>query len=265
MITSGFVAFVRNGAILPTQSGASDLPMHATKVIPFQSPKSLEKTFKVPNSGNVTGMAIPAGITLIAGGGFHGKSTLLDALQLGVYNHVPGDGREFVVADDTLMKIRAEDGRSITAVNISPFITNLPFGQGTDRFRLVYPDLPKYQDHISVLIRIHSTADASGSTSMAANIQEALEAGCRGFLFDEDTCATNFLIRDLRMQMLVSKENEPITPLLSKVGPASDKCPTPWLMKWNGVDRFGPCTPNGIVRRYLLLAVVEVTLMLPIW
>ncbi|KAJ3034404.1 hypothetical protein HDV00_005060 [Rhizophlyctis rosea] len=190
------LAFVRNGAILPRESGASDLPMKGGKVIPFQSPKSLEKSFNVPNRGKVTGMGIPCGITLIAGGGFHGKSTLLDALQLGVYNHVPGDGREFVVADKSLTKIRAEDGRSITSVNISPFISNLPFGQGTEQF---------------------STADASGSTSMAANIQEALELGCNGFLFDEDTCATNFLIRDLRMQMLVSSENEPITPLISKI------------------------------------------------
>ncbi|KAJ3040773.1 hypothetical protein HK097_002473 [Rhizophlyctis rosea] len=193
---AGLIAFIRNGAILPRQSGASDLPMQTTKTIPFQTPQTLSKTFKLPNRGTITGMAIPAGITLIAGGGFHGKSTLLDALQLGVYNHVPGDGREFVVADQSLMKIRAEDGRSVKGVDISPFIGVLPFGQGTERF---------------------STADASGSTSMAANIQEALETGCTGFLFDEDTCATNFLIRDLRMQMLISKENEPITPLISKI------------------------------------------------
>ncbi|KAJ3062119.1 hypothetical protein HDU98_001985, partial [Podochytrium sp. JEL0797] len=115
---------------------------------------------------------------------------------VGVYNHVVGDGREFVVADPLVLKIRAEDGRSITSVDVSPFISNLPFGKDTTTF---------------------TTLDASGSTSMAANIQEAIEFGCTGFLFDEDTCATNFLIRDQRMQQLISSEMEPITPLISKI------------------------------------------------
>ncbi|KAJ3300302.1 hypothetical protein HK104_002121 [Borealophlyctis nickersoniae] len=196
IVGAGLVAFVPNGAILPRLSGASDLPMRGGNLIPFVSPASLEKSFKLPNRGLIKGMGIPKGVTLIAGGGFHGKSTLLDALQVGVYNHIPGDGREFVSTDASVVKIRAEDGRSITSVDISTFISNLPFGQNTERF---------------------STPDGSGSTSMAANIQEALEVGSRGLLFDEDTCATNFLIRDRRMQMLVSKDNEPITPLISKI------------------------------------------------
>ncbi|KND00312.1 uncharacterized protein SPPG_09212 [Spizellomyces punctatus DAOM BR117] len=193
---AGLVSFVRNGAILPRESGASDRPMRGADVIPFVSPDSLRRVFTLPNRGVVEGMGVPRGITLIVGGGFHGKSTLLDALQVGIYNHIPGDGREFVVTDESVMKIRAEDGRSVTSVDISPFINNLPFEKDTTHF---------------------STPDASGSTSMAANMQEALEIGCRGFLFDEDTCATNFLIRDRRMELLVSKENEPITPLISKI------------------------------------------------
>jgi predicted ABC-class ATPase len=140
-------------------------------------------------------MGIPSGVTLIVGGGFHGKSTLLDALQSGIYNHLPGDGREGVVALPTACKVRAEDGRAVEKVDISPFITNLPSGGDTGRF---------------------STGNASGSTSQAANIMEPLEIGCL-LLLDEDTSATNFMIRDERMQELVHKESEPITPFVDKV------------------------------------------------
>ena len=137
---------------------------------------------KWTSSGSVTGMAIRAGVTLVVGGGFHGKSTLLRALELGCYDHVPGDGREFVVCDPTAVKIRAEDGRGVERVDISPFISNLPFGKRTDAF---------------------STPDASWSTSQAANIMEALEVGCEVLLIDEDTAATNFMIRSAEMRRLV--------------------------------------------------------------
>ncbi len=141
-------------------------------------------------------MGIPKGVTLIVGGGYHGKSTLLRALELGVYNHIPGDGRELVVANPCTVKIRAEDGRRIEKVDISPFIANLPFGQETAAF---------------------STDDASGSTSQAANIIESLELGAQVLLIDEDASATNFMIRDHRMQELVSKDKEPLTPFIDKV------------------------------------------------
>ncbi|KAJ1920696.1 hypothetical protein IWQ60_006937 [Tieghemiomyces parasiticus] len=192
----GLVAFVPNGAILPRESGASDRPLATADAVPFQSPPSLEVSLSLPHRGKVTGMGIRRGVTLIVGGGFHGKSTLLQALEMGVYNHIPGDGREFISADVGLLKVRAEDGRAVTRVDITPFINNLPRGKSTQNF---------------------TTADASGSTSMAATIQEGLEMGCTGFLFDEDTCATNFLIRDYRMQHLVPKVREPITPLIAKV------------------------------------------------
>lgn len=190
----GLIAFVANGSILPRTSGASSLPLTGTKVVLFRSPPQLEVVLRRLHGAEVPGMGIPAGVTLLTGGGYHGKSTLLEALELGVYNHIPGDGRELIVTDPTAVKIRAEDGRSVAGTNISPFIKNLPGGKDTSSF---------------------STDDASGSTSMAASIQEALEAGCQTLLVDEDSSATNLLVRDERMQRLVRRE--PITPFISKV------------------------------------------------
>jgi predicted ABC-class ATPase len=150
--THKLVAFVPDGAILPRASGVDDRPMTSTSAVPFESPPSLQVSFTLPNAKqSISGMGVSAGITLVCGGGFHGKSTLLAALQLGVYPKIPGDGREFCVTLDNAMKIRAEDGRSVTAVDISPFINNLPFGKDTTCF---------------------STPDASGSTSQASNIVE---------------------------------------------------------------------------------------------
>ena len=190
------VAFVADGSILPRASGIDPRPMAKGLVVPFESPQSLRVQVDLPNRGTITGMGIPKGGTLIVGGGYHGKSTLLRALELGVYNHIPGDGRDFVVTNPYAVKIRAEDGRRIEGVDISPLIANLPFGQDTGAF---------------------STEDASGSTSQAANIIEAIEIGARVLQVDEDTSATNFMIRDHRMQELVSKDKEPITPFIDKV------------------------------------------------
>ncbi len=192
----GLVAFVANGSILPRESGISDRPMERGKVKPFVSPPELEIEIELPNSGQIRGMGIPEGITLIVGGGYHGKSTLLKAIERGVYNHIPGDGREFVITVEDAVKIRAEDGRFVKGVDISPFISNLPGGVDTTNF---------------------STENASGSTSQAANIMEALEGGSSLLLMDEDTCATNFMIRDGRMQKLVAKECEPITPFIDRI------------------------------------------------
>ncbi|MDJ0898551.1 MAG: ABC-ATPase domain-containing protein [Xenococcus sp. MO_188.B8] len=193
--SKNLTAFVPNGAILPRRSGVDNRPL-VENAISFQSPSSLEVAFNCPNRGAIKGMGIPEGITLIVGGGYHGKSTLLQAIELGVYNQIPGDGRELVVTNPNAVKIRAEDGRSIAGVNISPFINHLPGGKSTTNF---------------------STTNASGSTSQAANIIEALEANAQLLLVDEDTSATNFTIRDRRMQMLIAKEKEPITPFIDKV------------------------------------------------
>ncbi|MEB3232275.1 MAG: ABC-ATPase domain-containing protein [Leptolyngbyaceae bacterium] len=193
--SQNLVAFIPNGSILPRDSGVSDKPLKK-EVVPFQSPESLEVTLERPNRGAITGMGIPKGITLIVGGGYHGKSTLLQAIALGIYNHIPGDGREALVTNDTAVKIRAEDGRRIAGVNISPFINHLPQGRSTSQF---------------------SSDNASGSTSQAASIIEALELGTQLLLVDEDTSATNFMIRDRRMQALIAKEREPITPFIDKI------------------------------------------------
>ena len=191
----GLVTFVADGAVLPRRSGVDDRPL-VQDAVRFQSPPSLRVEFALPNAGPVRGMGVPAGVTLIVGGGYHGKSTLLNALERGIYNHIPGDGRELVVTDAGTVKIRAEDGRAVSGVDITPFIGALPNGADTRRF---------------------ATANASGSTSQAANIVEALEAGARALLVDEDTAATNFMIRDHRMQELIAKEREPITPFIDKV------------------------------------------------
>jgi predicted ABC-class ATPase len=191
----GLVAFVADGAVLPRESGASDRPLEEGAV-PFRSPEEYRVAVELPNGGGVSGMGLPEGVTLVAGGGFHGKSTLLSALSWGVYDHVPGDGRELVVARGDAVKIRAEDGRSVSGVDISAMIGELPGGRSTKDF---------------------STPNASGSTSQAANIAEAIEVGTSLLLVDEDTSATNFMIRDERMRELVRRE--PISPFIDLVRP----------------------------------------------
>ena len=190
----GLCAFVANGSILPRESGVSSKPMRGA--VKFQSPKEQEVTITLPHAGVISGMGIKRGITLIVGGGYHGKSTLLKALETGVYPHVAGDGREYVITDDTAVKIRAEDGRSIKKTDISMVINDLPNGQDTVLF---------------------CTEDASGSTSQAANVIESMEAGTSLFLIDEDTSATNFMIRDELMQRVIHREMEPITPFIERI------------------------------------------------
>ena len=188
------VAFVADGSILPRESGVSQRPMKDAVV--FESPDSLAVTLTLPHRGAVRGMGIRKGITVIAGGGFHGKSTLLKALERGVYNHIAGDGRELVITDASAFKLRAEEHRCIHETDISMFINNLPMKSDTTRFQ---------------------TENASGSTSQAANTVEALAAGSTVLLIDEDTSATNFMVRDGRMAQLVSDEKEPITPFIRKI------------------------------------------------
>ena len=190
----GLCAFVANGSVLPRESGISSRPMKGG--VKFQSPKELEVTMELPHKGKITGMGIRKGITLIVGGGYHGKSTLLKALELGVYDHIAGDGREYVITDNTAVKLRAEDGRSIQKTDISMFINDLPNGKDTVGF---------------------CTEDASGSTSQAANVVESIEAGTSLLLIDEDTSATNFMIRDELMQRVIHRDMEPITPFIERI------------------------------------------------
>lgn len=188
------VAFVADGAVLPRKSGVSAQPMK--DAVAFESPQEMAVTLQLPHRGELRGMGIRKGVTLIVGGGYHGKSTLLEALEKGVYDHIAGDGREYVLTDDSAMKLRAEDGRSIQQVDISMFIRNLPGGKDTGHFY---------------------TEDASGSTSQAAATVEAVEMGAKVFLIDEDTSATNFMIRDELMQRVVSRDMEPIIPFIDRV------------------------------------------------
>jgi len=208
---AGLVAFVGRGSVLPRKSGIDDRPLDDAVV--FESPPSLEVTLTAPNAGEVCGMGIPHGITLIVGGGYHGKSTLLRSLETGIYDHVPGDGRELVVAAPGAVKIRAEDGRAVHAVDISDFISHLPGDHATESF---------------------STELASGSTSQATALVEALETGASCLLLDEDTSATNFMIRDRRMQELVAKTSEPITPFVDRIRELRDQLEVSTLLVMGG-------------------------------
>ncbi|MBO8195605.1 ABC-ATPase domain-containing protein [Streptomyces oryzae] len=192
----GLVGFVADGAVLPRRSGVDDRPATGSGVVPFASPDALRVTVELPHAGPVTGMGVPEGVNLVVGGGFHGKSTLLRALETGIWDHVPGDGRELVVSRSETVKLRAEDGRRVERVDVHAFVDHLPDGSDTSDF---------------------STQNASGSTSQAASLCEAVEAGARVLLIDEDTAATNLMIRDARMQSLVAKDREPLTPLVDTV------------------------------------------------
>lgn len=199
LVERGWVAFLADGANLARRSGVSQLPLEGG--VPLTAPETLAQTVQLPHAGVVRGTAIPAGVTVIAGGGYHGKSTLLNAIARGIYPHIPGDGRELVATAPEAMAVRAADGRAVTGVDLRPFISHLP-GRDADPAQF-------------------TTANASGSTSQAASIMESLElwgqSAQAALLLDEDTCATNLLIRDQRMRALVSSEREPITPLVDRI------------------------------------------------
>jgi predicted ABC-class ATPase len=222
------VGFVADGAVLPRRSGVDDRPMQGRSVVAFESPESMRREMELPNRGTISGMAIPRGVTLVAGGGYHGKSTLLRALERGVYDHIPGDGRELVVTEADAVKVRSEDGRRVEGVTITPFINNLPGDIDTEQFR---------------------SDDASGSTSQAANIMEALEVGASALLVDEDTSATNFMIRDHRMQELVAGEEEPITPFIDKVRLLSDELGVSSILVIGGSGDYFDVADTVIVMR----------------
>ncbi len=196
----GYILFIPNGAILPRESSISEEPKEgATK---FKSPLTLKVKVKLPSGKVVEGMAVKEGVTVVTGGGYHGKTTLLEAIQDGIYDHVRGDGREYVVSRKYTVLVKAEDGRLVSNVDISSLIRNLPGGCDTRRF---------------------STLDASGSTSMAASISEVIEAGAEVILLDEDTSATNLLFKDEVMRELIPNDpirtlSEVVRDLVSKSG-----------------------------------------------
>lgn len=191
--TRGLAAFVPDGAVLPRASGISEDPLEGA--IPFEAPAEMAVTLNV-NGRDVRGMGIPKGVTVITGGAFHGKSTLLQALTRSVYPHVPGDGREGIVIDESALRVGVEDGRSVRGTDLSQFVRDLPGGVSTREF---------------------TTASASGSTSEAANLLEAMEAGSKTYLIDEDSSAVNFLIRDARVRKLLGDDREPLIPLTDRI------------------------------------------------
>ena len=187
LYSHGYTVFIPNNSILPRESSISQKPL--TNAIPFISPKELEVCIDLPSGKHVCGMALPEGIIVITGGGYQGKTTLLESIQDGIYNHVLGDGREYVVSRRYTVVVRAEDGRIVNNVDISNFIKELPSSDPSN-FR---------------------SLKASGSTSMAASISEYLELGVELLLIDEDTSATNLLFKDEIMDKVIT--NEPIRPL----------------------------------------------------
>ena len=189
----GLCAFVPDGAVLPRASGLSELPLEGA--VPFTAPEQMAVTLNVCGR-EIRGMGIPKGITVITGGAFHGKSTLLQALTRAVYPHIPGDGREGIVIDESALRVGVEDGRSVRGTDLSMFVRDLPGGVSTKNF---------------------NTLSASGSTSEAANLLEAMEAGSRAFLIDEDSSAVNFLIRDVRVRKLLGDDREPLIPLTDRI------------------------------------------------
>ena len=213
----GLVAFVADGSLLPRRSGTDDRPFAQKEAVLFESPATLSVVLDRPNGPPVRGMGVRRGTTLLVGGGYHGKSTLLDAVARGVYNHRPGDGRELVVADPAATKVQAEEGRPVAGVDISPFVGGLPDGQDTKRF---------------------STSNASGSTSQAASVIEAIEAGSRFLLVDEDTAAANFMTRDRRMQELIRSRDEPITPFVDRVRSLCQECGASVLVVVGGSGEY---------------------------
>ncbi|MBF0430978.1 MAG: ABC-ATPase domain-containing protein [Fibrobacteria bacterium] len=221
----GLVAFVPENAILPRDSGASDLPLDKQEAVPFVVPEGMEECLTLEDGTSIKGMGIKKGITLIVGGGFHGKSTLLRALELGIYPHIKGDGREFVCTLEDAVKIRAENGRVVSNVNIEPFIKNLPQGKDTKTF---------------------STPNASGSTSQAASIIEAVNTGSTLLLMDEDTCATNFMVRDEKMRQLIADDDEPITPFLNQVENLYSHMGVSTILVMGGVGDYFACATEVI-------------------
>lgn len=188
---NGYIAFIANNSILPRYNGTSK-PL--ADAIPFVSPTENEIKIYFNDGTVMPGMGIKKGITVITGGGYSGKSTLLDAIESGIYNHIPKDGREFVITCDTALKIYAEDGRPVNNLDMSPFYKYFPDNTDPHSF---------------------STSHASGSVSQAANIIEAVYAGSELLLIDEDRSATNFMIRDKNMRLVVEKE--PIIPYTDRV------------------------------------------------
>lgn len=176
----GLVAFLAEGALLARAADGSPLPGCA----PLCVPRSLRTTIDCGRFGRFHGLGIRRGVTAVAGAPYHGKSTLLSALMAGREDHPPGDGRELVVSDPSVIRVQAEDGRRIKATDLSWYFPRLPASDAT----------------------AFATVHASGATSMAAGVVQGVAAGCRLLLVDEDSAAGNFLHLDPGMRALLGRD-----------------------------------------------------------
>ncbi len=156
----GLAAFVAEGSVLPRRE--DDMaPM--IDAVPFSCDAAASVEFEVPNGDPVRGWGVPEGFTALVGPSRHGKSVLADAVFAGVYNHIPGDGREYVVSVPDAVYVMAEEGRPVTSDDMSSFISPAP-GLDPSKF---------------------DSARASSPASEFAAVAEAMELGSSLVVVDE--------------------------------------------------------------------------------
>lgn len=193
----GLVAFLADGSVLPREPGFGDGSLRA-RAVPLHAPDELAVTVSLPHRGAVRGLGIRAGITVVCGGAFSGKSTLVAAIGAGVYPHVPGDGREYVATVPDAILLCGEPGRRIERVDVSAF----------------FREVPQRHD-----VKAFAVEHATGVEAMAAATAEALEMRTGLVLCDEDDSAVAFLARDALMRQLIPGSQEPLTPLIDHLRP----------------------------------------------
>jgi len=177
--TLGLVSFVGEGSLLAREQD-SDLPDY-DRFIPFEVAEATCTEIEVPNAGKVTGLGISAGLTVVLGDAANGRKDFMSALAAGVFNHIPGDGREGVVTVSDAVQIAADRGRNVQEVNITPFLSESEYGNPAS----------------------FSTPAADSFISQAASVIEALEVGARVLIVDENSSAPAFLTTDARIAGLL--------------------------------------------------------------
>jgi predicted ABC-class ATPase len=176
---SGQVAFLAEGSLLD-RAELSDLPDYE-HAVPLGLADGLGEPVDTPYAGTVNGLVVPSGLTVILGEADGGRIELMDALAQGIYNHVNGDGREHCVTVPDAVEIISEPGRSVQNVDLSAF----------------------YREDVS---KQHFSSDwADSFDSQAASLMEALEAGSRVLLIDEQTSCPTFLGTDSRLDEVLGE------------------------------------------------------------
>ena len=188
--TRGLVGFIGEGAFLIRQDN-SDKPDY-DRDVPFIVPDELLVDMDVPNKGRIRGLGIPTGITVVLGDAYSGRTELMKALAAGIYNHVPGDGREYVISMPDTVYVAAEDRRSVQRVDISAFVRQNPAGRD---------------------VRQYTTTHADPCAAQAAAVAEAMEVGARALIFDESDSNSGFLCQDSRLQGLATGTEPRLIPL----------------------------------------------------